>query len=139
MRRIYSAICLFGLGLSLSGCLVPTIAFTSGIELVDQVASLRLERDCSAMHIFTAEEYCLPLTVPSGRTPVYCFKTLGGIDCYDSPEPYAIAEVERAKPSRPLAAPFPGDPIDDPRRNPPKPYSPPFWPTTFEPFHRPDS
>jgi hypothetical protein len=128
MRQIFTAIYLLGAGLALSGCLVPTIAITSGIELVDQTASIRLDKDCSAMHIFTGEEYCLPHTVPSGRTPVYCFKTLGGIDCYDNPDPYAVAETDRAKPSQQLAAPYPGDPVSDPRRKPPKPYSPPFWP-----------
>jgi hypothetical protein len=107
MPRLAAALLLTFSAGALGGCIVvPTILVTSAIELVDKTASLRLDMDCAATHIFIGDPYCRSNTVPNGIPPVYCYRTLGGVDCYGESDPYGVAEsTTRVKPGRPLAAP----------------------------------
>lgn len=106
MPRLAAALILSLSAGALGGCImVPTILVTSAIELVDETASLRLDMDCAATHIFLAEPYCRSRTLPNNEPPVYCFRTLGGVDCYAEDDPYGVGESSRVKPGRPLALP----------------------------------
>jgi hypothetical protein len=107
MQRFAAALLLTLSASALGGCvMVPTILVTSAIELVDKTASIRLGMDCAATHIFIGDPYCRSNTVPNNIPPVYCYRTLGGVDCYAEEDPYAIAvSSTRVRPARVLAAP----------------------------------
>ena len=103
MKRFAAALLLTLSASALGGCLMVA---TSAIELVDETASLRLDMDCAVTHIFIAEPWCRSRTVPNNIPPVYCYRTLGGVDCYAEEDPYGVAQSStRVKPARVLAAP----------------------------------
>ena len=106
MPRLAAALLLTLSAGALGGCImVPAILVTSAIELVDETASLRLDMNCATTHLLLIEPYCRSRTVPNNQPPVYCFRTLGGVDCYAEDDPYGVGESSRVKPGRPLAAP----------------------------------
>ena len=77
----------------------PAIAATGatvlGVATVDAIASRHTEKDCSVLNLLDGDPYCRSTTVPNGRPPVHCFKTLGGVDCYAEPDPSKLAETGR--------------------------------------------
>ena len=91
--------------------IVATGATVLGVATVDAIASRHTEKDCSVLNLLDGDPYCRSTTVPNGRPPVHCFKTLGGVDCYAEPDPYKLAETGR-------------NPERAPRGPPPPPHQP---------------
>lgn len=95
----------------LGGCaLPPALVATSAVAestsmtatkktVIDHVVSNAVGEDCSLVQLEEKGTYCQEkITVV--RPPVYCTKTLAGVDCYDRPDPYGNGD-------RPLASPPP--------------------------------
>ena len=83
--------------------IVATGATVLGVATVDAIASRRTEKDCSVLNLLDGDPYCRSTTVPNGRPPVHCFKTLGGVDCYSEADPYKLAETGHTPERAPLA------------------------------------
>jgi hypothetical protein len=80
------------MAVALSGCVPLIVAETTSItntkkSLVDHAVSSAVGEDCSMVNLSQIGQYCREqITVE--RPPVYCTKTLGGVDCHDKPDPY---------------------------------------------------
>lgn len=84
----------FGL-LILSSCaLAPPIAAVEGVSAVatgkplsDHVVSYYSGKNCSSVRKSTGRSYCEEEELnPTPR--VWCYRSLGSINCYDRPDPY---------------------------------------------------
>lgn len=69
--------------------------------LVDHALSRSKEQDCSLLHAADNEPYCQPAEPVGPREEVaamafthYCYRTLGGVSCYDRPD-YAASGQTR--------------------------------------------
>lgn len=112
----------------LAGCsterenLTPTtqaLALGIGFELVKTRIERRLEVTCNPLNLVSDGTYCVSNYKPTDRQEVWCFKTLGGVDCYDEPDPFSLEGRALPAPPRPLAD--PRMPMTPPgRRNPPQ-------------------
>lgn len=129
MRRILKAILLPLLCVSmLAGCaderknLTPAAQWTAvglGYEIVKTKIERRLEMTCNPLNILSDGTYCVSNYKPSDRQEVYCFKTLGGVDCYAEPDPYSLEG--RQLPAQPRALADPRMPMTPPGRRTPPP------------------
>lgn len=87
----------------LAGCSTAQTAALAGISVVsfmetdkflsDHIASNMLHKDCSMKHTLDGEKWCQDEQPANGATTVaqatpYCYRTLGTITCYDSPNPH---------------------------------------------------
>ncbi len=82
--------------LLLSACtaLVPPIAAVEGITAVgtgkplsDHIVSYASGKNCSIVRSSTGRSYCEEDELnPSPK--VWCYRSLGSVDCYDRPDPY---------------------------------------------------
>lgn len=92
----------------LAGCAGPEIAavgaaaglatFTSTKKtLTDHAASAVTGRDCSLISWTETGVYC-PEQVVVDRSNLYCYRTLGGVDCHTLPDPYKNSQTALASP-----------------------------------------
>jgi len=94
-----AALGLFGaLAAALSGCSGSSLA-VMGADAMTQVASGRsisgnvihafTGKDCVPMNIFAGKPMCPEETAAAAKeeAPVYCYRTLGQVDCYTEPDP----------------------------------------------------
>ncbi len=89
--------------------LVASTVASTVVGTVDEAVSRHTDQECSVMNLIDGDGYCRSRTVPSGRAPVHCFRTLGGVDCYEQRDPYGLAETGQVRPRTPLASsPVPG-------------------------------
>lgn len=92
-----------------------------GIGVATEIVKTRLEHKlevtCNMYNIITDGSYCVSNYKPSGRQEVYCFKTLGGVDCYAEPDPYSLEG--RQLPAAPRVLADPRMPMTPPGRRPP--------------------
>ena len=60
---------------------------TSGKTISDHIVSYGLEKNCSTIRRQTGQNYCEEddFTTPE---EIYCYKSLGSVDCFESPQPY---------------------------------------------------
>ena len=86
------------IGLAASGCSGSSLAIM-GADAVSQVASGRSITG-NVIHAFTGKD-CVPMNVLTGKpmcpeenaekakdeTPIYCYRTLGQVDCHAEPDP----------------------------------------------------
>jgi hypothetical protein len=91
-------------GLSLAG-VAATAEVASVVNtdrtLTDHVASNLTGQDCSTVKINTRGQYCVdPNAIPPAPPPVYCYRSLGDITCFNEPNPYADGAVQVAPPVR---------------------------------------
>lgn len=59
--------------------------------ITDHVVSLVKDEDCRTTAYFETGHYCQPHAeevVTVVREPVYCYRTLGDVDCHAMPNPY---------------------------------------------------
>lgn len=102
---VAGTIALLGLG----GCSEPTSLALTGASLIsfaatdkflmDHVASWATGKDCSMAAAGADGRYCRPdeeIATPGFQTliaesPLYCYRTLAEITCYESPDPQASA------------------------------------------------
>jgi hypothetical protein len=54
----------------------------------DHAISAITGRDCSVVSFEQTGEYCPPPAKEIDRSDTHCFRTLGGVDCYNRPDPY---------------------------------------------------
>lgn len=96
-----------------------TLGLGIGYEIVKVRAERSLEVTCNAMNLLSDGSYCVSNYKPTDRQEVFCFKTLGGVDCYAERDPYSLEG--RALPAAPRLLADPPMPMTPPgRRNPPQ-------------------
>ncbi|CAK0759501.1 hypothetical protein CCP1ISM_900003 [Azospirillaceae bacterium] len=64
----------------------------------DHLISSMTGRDCSVVSYEKTGEYCPPPPREIDRSDTYCFKTLGGVECHDRPDPYRNRNQSLASP-----------------------------------------
>ena len=74
----------------LSGCTELTLA------TVDAKMSELAEADCHYTDLLLTGTYCKSRQIEGKQAKLYCFRTIGGVDCYDQTDPYAINQSGRA-------------------------------------------
>lgn len=95
--------------LALQGCAAAAVTFAganvvslmqSDKTAVDHGVSLIVDQDCSVLYAAEQEAYCRPLPASGPADEVaalaerlYCYKTRGGVSCYDRPDFGASAET----------------------------------------------
>jgi hypothetical protein len=80
--------------LATSGCaMMADVAATSAVvAVVDRTVSDYTEKECRVADMIRDGAMCkVPAPPQPPPAPVYCFKTLGGTDCYSDPDPYDLA------------------------------------------------
>jgi len=128
MRQMFRILMLPLLLVGLTACgdhkdtFTPT-AEALGIGVAAEIVKVRLERrlevTCNMYNILTDGSYCVSNYKPTDRQEVYCFKTLGGVDCYAEPDPYSLEG--RQLPAAPRLLADPRMPMTPPgRRTPPQ-------------------
>lgn len=76
-----------------------------GYEIFKSRVERRLEMTCNLENIVTDGSYCISNFKPTDRQEVFCFKTLGTVDCYAEPDPYSLEGRQLPGPPRALADP----------------------------------
>ncbi len=106
MTRVF-VICASLLGLTAcggeTGLAMMAISTASFIHtdktVVDHAVSLSTERDCSVLYLAKDENYCKPSVpiepdqVAYMSSALYCYRTLGGVSCYDRPDYTASSQT----------------------------------------------
>ena len=107
MRRLSIIFGLFGVLALTSGCaqMVAGAANQVAVAAVDQKLSQVLERDCNSYRFIRGGEYCERRAAPDPGPEIYCFKTLGGIDCHRKPDPYEVSGAGRTVEPQALQSP----------------------------------
>ncbi len=88
--------------------LTPTAQSTIagvGYEIFKARVEHRLGVTCNLENIVVEGSYCVSNFKPTDRQEVFCFKTLGGVDCYAEPDPYSLEGRQLPAPPRALADP----------------------------------
>lgn len=76
-----------------------------GYEIYKARVERRLGMTCNLENIVIEGSYCVSNFKPTDRQEVFCFKTLGGVDCYAEPDPYSLEGRQLPGPPRALADP----------------------------------
>jgi hypothetical protein len=76
-----------------------------GYEIYKARVEKRLGMTCNLENIIVEGSYCVSNFKPTDRQEVFCFKTLGGVDCYAEPDPYSLEGRQLPGPPRALADP----------------------------------
>lgn len=76
-----------------------------GYEIIKARVERRLEVTCNPLNLLSDGTYCVSNYKPTDRQEVFCFKTLGGVDCYAEPDPYSLEGRQLPGPPRALADP----------------------------------
>ena len=97
MQRALLSIALLLLPCGLGGCT------SLALETAEAKLSQLTDSECSYSHVLVGEAYCRERTVARAQEPLYCFNTLGGVDCYAEPDPYKINPSGRSLQATPLA------------------------------------
>ncbi len=89
MRRL-GFLALPVLAIGLAGCeSAATMAVSHQIvAAVDRTISDFAQKDCQVARLMSGDAPCEAHAPPPEPEPVYCFKTLGRPDCYNTPNPY---------------------------------------------------
>ncbi len=105
LQRLATIAVLVGFAVAGSGCLIANTIASQTVGSIDQVVSMKLEKDCSMAYLVEGTAYCRDRVVENGRPHVYCYRTLGGVDCYAERDPYNVQSHDRTRPTSPLAVP----------------------------------
>jgi hypothetical protein len=108
LRHIVALVVLLG---GASGC--TTLAF----ETAEKKLSQWTDAQCSYAHILVGEPYCVKPEAAKEQAPLYCFRSLGDVDCYAEADPYAINPSGRTLQAPPLATPAPANAAAKPEAN----------------------
>lgn len=104
MRRLLTVLALFALAPLTSGCLTAVVA-NNTFGAIDQAVSQKLDKDCSTYYLVGGKSYCQDRLHADLRAPVYCTRTLGGVECYSETDPYAVTDSARVAAPRVLTSP----------------------------------
>jgi len=96
--------CIFALAFLLGGLSGCT---SLAVETAEKKLSQWTDAQCSYAHVLVGEPYCIKPTEAKARPPLYCFHTLGDVDCYATADPYHINPSGRSLQAPPLATPAP--------------------------------
>ncbi|CAK0758603.1 exported hypothetical protein [Azospirillaceae bacterium] len=101
---------LFALAASgaLSGCFWETVGAGAGAVTLgslsatkklptDHLLSMATGRECSIVTFEQTGHYCPP-NITVDRSGVYCYRTLGEVDCHQLPDPYQNGQSQLASP-----------------------------------------
>ena len=64
----------------------------------DHLATWATGRDCSVLHYEQEGTYCKDAPTEIDRRSLYCFKTIGSVECHQRPDPYYSGEQTLASP-----------------------------------------
>lgn len=126
LSRLFAA---FALTAALAGCsavddVIPlppagqALVLGLGYEAAKVKVEQRLGITCNPLNMLSDGKYCVSNYKPTDRQEVWCFKTLGGVDCYAEPDPYSLAG--RALPADPRPLADPRMPMTPPHHKPPQ-------------------
>ncbi len=85
-------------GLMMMGASVATLIHTDK-TVVDHAVGFSTDQDCSVLYLARDEDYCKPLEpvepsqVAYMSAALYCYRTLGGVSCYDRPDYTASSQT----------------------------------------------
>lgn len=87
--RLFAAALLLAFALPLAGCAEVIVASASSLitskkTVPDQLISMASRKDCSVLRRRQGRTYCRE-DEPNPAPNVYCFSTLGRVECYDKP------------------------------------------------------
>lgn len=90
--RHWLAIAGFGVLLGLQGCGAVLGANAGSVVLTkksvsDHVISWSRGKDCSSVRLERGQTFCVEDEVHVAA-PMNCYKTIGGVTCYDRPDPF---------------------------------------------------
>lgn len=104
MRQALIAVLVMSCGVLLGGCGAGVGAIAVGGSLAtyvntgklptDHLASEATTEDCNIRHVANGKKYCQTVVDPKmqalqqAEKEPYCYRTLGGVACYDQPDPY---------------------------------------------------
>ncbi len=95
-----------------AGCTVvaETVAGSAALAIVDKAVSDYAGKECRLAALITTGSICKTVAAASQPDPVYCFRTLGAVDCYREPDPYTAQPMPGLqRPPAPAPAPRPAD------------------------------
>ncbi len=106
MTRVFF-ICASLLGLSACGGEVGLVMLGGSLAtlihtdktVIDHAVGLSTDRDCSVLYLARDEPYCKPpVPIEPGQVAymagaLYCYRTLGGVSCYDRPDYTASSQT----------------------------------------------
>ncbi len=85
-------------GLAMMGASLATFIHTDK-TMIDHAVGLSTERDCSILYLARDQNYCKPpVPIEPGQvaymsSALYCYRTLGGVSCYDRPDYTASSQT----------------------------------------------
>jgi hypothetical protein len=77
------------LGFIAASALATTGCTTAAVAVLDEKVSQMMDQDCTSVNIILGESYCKDKRLEIKQEQVYCYKSLGGINCYDRKDPYS--------------------------------------------------
>ncbi len=86
------------IGLMMMGASMATLIHTDK-TVADHAVGFSTDRDCSVLYLARDEDYCKPLVpiepsqVAYMSSALYCYRTLGGVSCYDRPDYTASSQT----------------------------------------------
>ena len=95
-----------------AGCTVvaESVAGSAALAIVDKAVSDYAGKECRLAALITTGSICKAVAAASQPDPVYCFRTLGAVDCYREPDPYTAQPLPGLQRPPALApAPRPAD------------------------------
>ncbi|MEH6403088.1 MAG: hypothetical protein V7750_06930 [Sneathiella sp.] len=78
--------------LGMSGCT------TAAVAVIDEKISQMTDQDCTTVNIMLGESYCRDKDRAIKQEQVYCYRSLGGVDCYREKNPYDTDKSPRVQP-----------------------------------------
>jgi len=84
VSRFFAVFLLSCLSLTTQGC---TVAAVKAMDEVDRTISKLAQADCELVRLAHGEDVCQSLDMNAEPDPVYCYRRLGGVDCYARREP----------------------------------------------------
>lgn len=94
VRRVTAILFVCAIALAAQGC---TRMATKTMAGVDQAISTVAQADCELARIARGDDICREPAPMPAPAPVYCYKRLGGVDCYASRDPMDQPIVREAK------------------------------------------
>lgn len=73
--------------LAISGCT------TAAVAVLDEKVSQMMDQDCTTFNIMLGDSYCREKRKAIKQEEVYCYRTLGGVDCYNKKTPYTAESL----------------------------------------------
>ncbi len=82
--------------IGLGGCTLAAVA------IVDNALSNAMGQECMLARAFKETSICRDAFTPPVPPDVYCYRTLGGVDCYATADPYGRERMGHSAAPQPL-------------------------------------